>query len=66
MLEAQMQVEINVYDMMGSKVAELEKSTQSAGQYKLLWNTENLPPGIYHLQLRAGENKVSRKIVLIK
>ncbi len=65
-LDKNSNVQIAVYDRIGSKVAELENSTKNAGQHQLEWNAANLPAGIYHLELKAGNNSVSRKLVLVR
>ena len=65
-LEKNSAVQISVYNYLGSKIAELENSEKSYGRHELEWNAENLPAGIYHLEINAGSNSISRKLVLIK
>jgi PKD repeat protein len=65
-LDKNSNVNIAVYDRIGSKVAEIENSEKSAGQHQLEWNAENLPAGIYHLQLTSGGVVTSRKLVLVR
>ena len=65
-LEKNSNVKIVVYDRIGSKVAELDNSEKSAGPHQLEWNAENLPAGIYHLELSTEGASVSRKLVLMK
>jgi len=60
------EMSIVVYDRIGSKVVELENSNKIAGQYELEWNAENLPAGIYYLELTAGSHSERRKLILIK
>ena len=65
-LEKNSAVRISIYDYIGSKVEELENSDKSAGPHQLEWNAENLPAGIYHLEISTGTNSISKKLVLIK
>ena len=65
-LEKNSAVQISVYNYLGSKIAELENSEKSSGRHELEWNAENLPAGIYHIEINAGASSMSRKLVLIK
>jgi hypothetical protein len=63
-------VELNVYDLTGSSVAELYSGTLSAGQHRLPFAGRNredalLPAGLYFLVLTDGTNHSTvRKIVI--
>ncbi len=59
-------VQLNVYDVLGRKVASLVNELQQPGNYQVTFNANNLTSGIYIYQLRAGEFVQSRKLVLLK
>lgn len=58
--------ELNVYNSLGQKVAELVNSNLSAGSYEFAFNAENLSSGIYFYTLRAESFVQTRKMMLLK
>ena len=46
-------VKMEVYNLLGKKVAELTNAIQPAGDYNLTWNAENFSSGIYFLTIDA-------------
>ena len=59
-------VELNVYNMLGQKVATLVSKKQNPGQYRVTWQAANLPSGIYFYRLQAGRKQLTRKCLLLK
>ncbi len=59
-------VSLTVYDMTGKQVASIAEGTQSAGAHAILVNTESIQPGVYFYTLTAGENRVTRKMTVLK
>jgi hypothetical protein len=64
-------VTLNVYDMLGSEVAELVNSNQSAGNYELSFNASELSSGIYIYRLTAMEGdriefSDTKRMILLK
>ena len=59
-------VSIKVYDILGSKVAELVNEQKAAGEHNISFNAYRLASGIYFYQLRAGEFISTKKMLLIK
>jgi len=59
-------VTLKVYDVLGSEVATLVNEEKPIGTYKIIWNAENLPSGIYFYQLSAGEFINTKKMLLLK
>ncbi|HET6228350.1 MAG TPA: PKD domain-containing protein [Bacteroidia bacterium] len=57
-------VHLTVYDLLGNKIELLENTFKSAGDYKLDWQPQGLPPGIYILQLKAGDELSVGKVIL--
>lgn len=61
-----LEIELNVYNLIGKKVATLAKGSYKAGYYSLNFNGENLTSGIYILSLKTNVGSTNRKMVLIK
>lgn len=60
------EVELNVYDLPGRKIATLLNELQPAGNYKQNWNAENWQPGIYICELRTGQGRQVSKMIKIE
>ena len=70
-LPKQAQVTLTVYNLMGKKIAQLVSTKQEAGRRSVQWDaTDNfgnpVSAGIYLYQIRAGEFRQTRKMVLLK
>ena len=61
-------VELNVYDILGRKVATLINSYQNEGIYKINFNAEKygLNSGVYFYRIQAGNYIITRKMILLK
>lgn len=59
-------VNLKIYDSLGKEVAELVNENQSAGEYSIDFNGENLPSGLYIYKIAAGKYSDTRKLMLIK
>jgi hypothetical protein len=59
-------IEIIIYNILGQKVATLVSEEQPAGQYRVAFNGQTLPSGIYYYKLTAGAFQQIRKMVLIR
>jgi hypothetical protein len=59
-------VTLNVYNLLGKKVAVLVNENKHAGNYEAVFNADNLPSGIYIYKITAGTYSDSRKMILIK
>jgi len=57
---------LEVYDLLGRKVAELASGFHLPGEYRYLWDAGNRAAGMYFVRLRAGEEKRFEKLVLLK
>jgi PKD repeat protein len=57
-------VEISVYDLLGNKIETLSSEIKAAGHYSLEWNSGNLSKGMYLLQLKTGEQQLTRKMMI--
>lgn len=60
------QVNLEVFDMMGRKVATLVNGRQSAGEQTVTFDASNLASGIYLYRLTAGAQQSIKKMILLK
>jgi photosystem II stability/assembly factor-like uncharacterized protein len=59
-------VTLKVYDVLGNEVATLVNEEKPAGEYKVEFDGNHLPSGIYFYQLKAGGFVETRKMILLK
>jgi hypothetical protein len=59
-------VRLEVFDMLGRKVATLVDERKTAGAYQVNFNAANLASGIYFYRLRAGAFSETKKMMLVK
>jgi len=57
---------IKVYNLLGQLLEILVNSYQKAGEYKVIFNGEIYPSGVYFYKLESGDFVETRKMVLIK
>ena len=61
-----MHINIKIYDLLGQEVKSLFNGQKQAGEYKIVFNAENLASGIYIYRLTSQAFTLSRKLLLIK
>ncbi len=64
-------VRIEVYDILGRRMATLVDAWQRAGEYQVMWNGTNLHgepagSGMYFYRLQSDDGLLSRKMILLK
>jgi photosystem II stability/assembly factor-like uncharacterized protein len=64
-------VSIIIFDITGRKVTELVNNYQNPGTYEVTWNGKNdfgeqVSSGMYIYSIKAGEHKLSKKMLLLK
>ncbi|NBC17564.1 MAG: T9SS type A sorting domain-containing protein, partial [Bacteroidetes bacterium] len=59
-------VTLQVFDVMGRRVATLVDERRPAGQHTVRWDARQLSSGIYFYTLRAGDFVATRRMVLMK
>jgi hypothetical protein len=59
-------VKINIYDILGRRVATLVNENQQAGYYDITWNASEKTSGIYFARLETEEFSKSIKMILLK
>lgn len=61
-----MNTSLIVYDVLGREVTTLVNEQLKPGNYKIEWSAVNYPSGIYIYELKSGDFKQTKKMVLIK
>ncbi|HTY10797.1 MAG TPA: FG-GAP-like repeat-containing protein [Bacteroidota bacterium] len=59
-------VTLKIYDLLGREVATLENGNQEQGRYAAVFDASRLSSGIYFYELRAGNYRSVKKMVLMK
>ena len=57
---------LNVYNLLGTKIAELVNDVQQAGKYEVSFDASNLASGIYVYSLQSGSFNSVKKMILMK
>jgi len=59
-------VQLKVFDVLGREVATLVNEEKPAGRYKVSFNANKLPSGIYFYRITAGSFHQTKKMLLLK
>ena len=59
-------VSISIYNVLGQHVTTLVNEVLTPGTYSTVWNAGNLPSGIYFVRLSAGNQQLTRKVLLLR
>ncbi|NOY61343.1 MAG: T9SS type A sorting domain-containing protein [Calditrichaeota bacterium] len=59
-------VNLKIFDLLGREVATLIDKTMSAGEYKVIFEAEGLPTGVYFYCIRASGFSRVKKLTLVK
>jgi hypothetical protein len=59
-------VVLDVYNLLGARVATLMDGHKSAGVYTVRFDASDLPSGIYYYRMSAAESVITRKMLLLK
>jgi len=59
-------VELNIYDLLGQRVATLVSKNQPAGDYSMEWDASTFASGIYYYRLETKGFIKTRKLILLK
>jgi len=65
-LAAFSQVELSVYDMIGTRIKTLVNENQDKGNYQIQFDATDLASGMYFYKLKAGNFYETKKMILIK
>ncbi len=59
-------VDLTVYNIVGRLVRDLVNTRQKAGNYSVVFDGKDLPPGVYFFKLRTESGSETKKMVLEK
>jgi hypothetical protein len=59
-------VTVEIYDILGRKVATLLDGEEAVGEHSLIWNAGELPSGLYFSRITAGERTATGRMLLLK
>ncbi len=59
-------VQLNIFNVLGRKVATLSDGVQGIGDHEIVWDAGSFPSGIYFARLRMGESGQIIRLALVK
>ncbi len=59
-------VSLTVFDLLGKEVRTLVNEKQPAGMYRVDFNAQDLPGGVYFYHFQAGDFSVTKKMIFLK
>jgi hypothetical protein len=65
-LNKKSQVELKVYNVLGSEIATIVNETRAAGKHNVSFDAKDLSSGVYFYQLKTGDQTITRKMMLMK
>ena len=65
-LPEQMEVRLEIFDILGRRVATLVDEEQRPGTHHAVWDASQVASGVYIYQIRAGDYIQSRQLTVIK
>lgn len=59
-------VNLKIFDINGREISELVNEKLNAGEYKIDFNADNLPSGVYYYKMTTENFSETRKMILVK
>ncbi|MFQ5869336.1 MAG: T9SS type A sorting domain-containing protein, partial [Candidatus Zixiibacteriota bacterium] len=59
-------VKLEVYNVLGEKVATLVNEKQEPGRGSVVWDASEVSSGLYFYKLTAGDYTVTKRMMLVK
>jgi hypothetical protein len=60
------EVSIDIFDILGCKIAQLSEGSQGTGNHEITWDAAGFSSGIYFYRLTAGDFRQTRRMLLLK
>ncbi|KAA0265110.1 MAG: T9SS C-terminal target domain-containing protein [Chlorobiota bacterium] len=64
--DQRVRVQLAIFDLTGTRVAQLVDEEKAYGTYDIRWNASGLPSGVYICRMVAGGVVVSKKMVVVR
>ncbi len=65
-LPRESRVLLEIYNILGEKVATLVDQLEQAGRHRVWWNPETIPSGVYFYRLQTGSFIETKKLLLLR
>ncbi len=65
-LDASTDVRLNVFDMLGRRIATLVEGFQAAGEHEVVFDAASVPSGTYIVRLETAARSATRMVTLLK
>jgi len=59
-------VTIEIFDILGRKIATLDEEAKTAGNYQVVWDASDRASGIYFYRIKAGDKAETKKVTLLR
>jgi len=59
-------IQLQIFNHLGEKIKLLVDEEKEPGQYKVSFEGDNLPSGIYYYRMIAGEFTQTKKMILLR
>ena len=59
-------INLSIYDINGKKIETVVNQKQYKGNYKRVWDGSNYSSGVYFYRLKAKNNVITKKMILVK
>lgn len=57
-------VQVEVFSVLGVRVGLLVEQELQAGDYRVYWNTADMPPGLYFVKMTSGEWQHTQQVIV--
>lgn len=65
-LPSRERVTLTIFNMLGQEVVTLIDEVLPPGLHSVRWEAENIPSGFYFYQIKAGEYRATKKMILLR
>lgn len=59
-------ITLKVFDVLGREMTTLVNETLQAGDFRVSWDAQNIPSGVYFYRLTSGGTQLTRKMLVMK
>jgi len=59
-------VTLKIFDLLGNKIATLLDEEVNAGEHTVIFDSQDLPTGVYFYRIQAGKSVDSKKLVILR